>query len=1774
MTKRIIGMFLAVCVMMSTLPTAAFAADEVSAKINGISVPAAGGSIVGEGISGSITFDVESKTLTLENAEISVTTETRAIDIRSGIDTLILKGKNEIKWADESDKTVSIYAISASVSSFLIKGNSRNDSLTVTLPGTKDGYRSAYAISTANCEIRNCSADITVIGGMQNFGDNVAIRVSDLKIKNAALDLIVGKDRQGNVQKAMQGGCVYATGRISIENSYIHAGIYSALGQGAAFYAALQGQGGTTCTDSVIYAESDVLQAGRTICLDGVDTTFSVKNSVLKAKSNQYAFSGYNYAKPTFESSLVELESKDIVMRGPTFGTVSGFTKITATDKNGNVSTYNPGDDLSTLSADSRKVVIESPVHSHCVCGNDTDSGDHTSHSEEIWMPWSSTNTLPNDTGNYYLVNDVSVKSPWFAGWNNGEIKLCLNGKSLIFEKEYLLAHSFTLTDCIGGGGIYGENCNGIAVVSVRGNFNMYGGSIINKGESRFENVGIVTEWDWTSFNLYGGTVGNSSEGCAIWLSGNYGNTPLFNAYGGRVEGILYNPNFGKPVNFFDTEFMSLVRLPKFAKTVGTPNFGENGKYDYIYPIMLENDGVYTEVTDSNKDDVFGDGTVKYELAEEGETEKSVLTLDNAHIKASAGFGTIMPYGIDSEFESYNRDIDIVLIGENTVEETGGGYCISAFPGRTLTFRGDGKLNAVGKGVDLIGGIVDATHIVVESGDISVSSEKYGISSLDFTVNGGKIKIDGDKAAVWPSVYYTEDYGKITVNGGILELFAGENDGKLIDSGSENPSIDLSDGMSMITSSTLDAASAVPTKADNFDAISNAKYLCVFGAHNHCLCGGNEFDGHTTHTETVWQAWTSSDSLPTTAGNYYLANDVTLPAGVTELQDGVSICLNGRKIVGMENNDSKIKANGALTVTDCMASGSVGNFGFRNGRLDMYGGKIAENTRLIIDPGTAFLLSGNSVNEGSISIYGYVDFTMKGNAVNTGKICLKETYNDKSIVFGGRAKGGTVEVEHPNDDAGICIEENAQIAELIGVFHPKIKLSTSDNAEICRTEEIVFSSPKLLGNSKLGSADGNVTILTSDTSKSVEIKDNVQLFGSVTVEMRNDCELLLGDNASVTGELTVMNTGMPGDSSKVVLTGESAVHGKLSCADDKIVFEMGDNAVIDGDIDLKSCNVNGKVTCGGNIIDGIFNDEVVNNGKIMGGIFYGAVSGNGKIEDSAKRTVSFDSKGGSAVESQKILRGQRAVVPADCKKDGYTLGCWSCGGAEYDFSAPVLEDIGLEANWTAKAYTVRFDTKGGSDLEDKNLLWSDKILDGANPPAREDGYEFVGWKYGDVDITADMTYADLAADDSVMSITLTAMWRDVENPTGEIIIKDNRWNKFLKGITFGLFFKETQNVTVIASDNSGGQVKIEYLLSQKELTEEELANAAFKDYAEFGIDPDNEYIIYVRLTDDAGNVSYICSEGIVLDGTVPIIGEIENGRTYCEAQTVTVEDKYIGSVAVNGKEIALDENGRFVLEPSQGEQKITVTDKAGNVSEVTVTVNFGHTPLDDDGDCTTPVMCEFCGKEAIAAKSHDFKGDYVVTKSGHGKKCTNGGCSVSEEEKPHFAEPDGDCTTDDICECGYFVTEAKASHDFGKWVSKGDGAHTRRCLSEGCTAGVETEGCFGGRANCVEKAVCEGCAASYGQIDEKNHENAEHIPAANPTTQSEGNIEYWRCKDCGKYFSDASLTKEIFLSDTVLKRLEPEQAPPKTGESKAIFPALCLLCTAAFVIIKKSNKQK
>ena len=237
-------------------------------------------------------------------------------------------------------------------------------------------------------------------------------------------------------------------------------------------------------------------------------------------------------------------------------------------------------------------------------------------------------------------------------------------------------------------------------------------------------------------------------------------------------------------------------------------------------------------------------------------------------------------------------------------------------------------------------------------------------------------------------------------------------------------------------------------------------------------------------------------------------------------------------------------------------------------------------------------------------------------------------------------------------------------------------------------------------------------------------------------------------------------------------------------------------------------------------------------------------------------------------------------------------------------------------------------------------------------------------------------------------ITLYPVWSDITKPTGEISIGTKSWKTFLNNITFGLFFKDTQTVTITASDNSGDTVTIEYLLSDNELTVAQLDSADFTAYNElFSINPDNKYVIYAKLTDKSGNVAYINTSGIVLDATDPIIKGLENGKTYCETQTVTVTEEYIESVKVNGTAVTLDANNQFTLNPAEGTQTIVVTDKAGNETSVTVTVNDGHTG--GEATCAAKAVCEICGEEygELDSTNHNLEKitakDATVTETGN-----------------------------------------------------------------------------------------------------------------------------------------------------------------------------------------------
>ena len=87
----------------------------------------------------------------------------------------------------------------------------------------------------------------------------------------------------------------------------------------------------------------------------------------------------------------------------------------------------------------------------------------------------------------------------------------------------------------------------------------------------------------------------------------------------------------------------------------------------------------------------------------------------------------------------------------------------------------------------------------------------------------------------------------------------------------------------------------------------------------------------------------------------------------------------------------------------------------------------------------------------------------------------------------------------------------------------------------------------------------------------------------------------------------------------------------------------------------------------------------------------------------------------------------------------------------------------------------------------------------------------------------------------------------------------------------------------------------------------------------------------------------------------------------------------------------------------------------------------------------------------------------------------------------------------------------------------------------------------GGTATCKDKAVCEVCRQPYGELDKGNHADLKKVDAKKATYTKEGNITYWYCAGCGKYYSDAEATKEITKADTVIPRKTHSSNPGSTG---------------------------
>ena len=259
-------------------------------------------------------------------------------------------------------------------------------------------------------------------------------------------------------------------------------------------------------------------------------------------------------------------------------------------------------------------------------------------------------------------------------------------------------------------------------------------------------------------------------------------------------------------------------------------------------------------------------------------------------------------------------------------------------------------------------------------------------------------------------------------------------------------------------------------------------------------------------------------------------------------------------------------------------------------------------------------------------------------------------------------------------------------------------------------------------------------------------------------------------------------------------------------------------------------------------------------------------------------------------------------------------------------------------------------------------------------------------------------------------------------------------------------------------------------------------------------------------------------------------------------------------------------------------------------------------------DCTHKAVCTVCGGEYGEMAAHSFTAEKAeaqylksaatcTKKAVYYKSCAV--CGLSSEG-----------TADEAT----FFSGNALDHNWGAWTSNEDGTHTRTCTVDGCSAGTQTENCIdankdhkcdicdyiisecaddnkdhkcdycgkkltehtGGKATCKDKAKCEVCGAEYGELDAKNHTNLKHFQATAATKTTEGNIEYWYCEGCGKYYSDKDGTKEIKKADTVTAKLKDDSKSPQTGDNfnLALWLSLLLVSGGAAIGTTVVSRKK
>ena len=864
-----------------------------------------------------------------------------------------------------------------------------------------------------------------------------------------------------------------------------------------------------------------------------------------------------------------------------------------------------------------------------------------------------------------------------------------------------------------------------------------------------------------------------------------------------------------------------------------------------------------------------------------------------------------------------------------------------------------------------------------------------------------------------------------------------------------------------------------------------------------------------------------------------------------------------------------IAPGGQLTMTGGNIIGCSAEFG---GGVCIYPRQNGEQIQFSMSGGSIIGCVASDIG-GGVGAYG--TFKMSGPAVI--RSCAVESA-DNFVLGGGVFVDGSFEMSGEATIKG-C-QAISDFANGGGVF-------VNSSRSFVMSNEAKIENCQAISNSSRGRGEGGGVYLANNTkftlSGSAVIQNCTATNSANHGEaygggVSTDCvkEITLADSARIVGCTAANGSGLYITGSQV--PGYGILHANGGSVDGDVVL---------GDTEDGPCTItgsggtvfNGKVTVtpGSTIESGTFNGEVINNGTITGGVFNNTVSGSGTIQGGTFNTPMTGS--GTETDPYQISTADQLKLFRDIVNgsNGQTQnrGAYAVLTADIDLNNEPWTPIGPDRD---SAYTGTFDGQGHTV---KNLSVTVNVQPGRAGlfGCVKDGTIRKLTVAGSVSCTANQGWCG--------GIAGYAMDETIENCASLCTVSCTGIDARVGGIvglvdynSRTLIIRDCYNIGKITgrSDNGSGDAggicgfymngKISNCYNVGEITGSgyvsKIAVSAYNDSR-----PTNCYYLSDTDTDLNGTAKTAAefANGDVLE-------ELKAGQRDNNADPWADECKYL---AAAGKTLPV-----FKGQGDEHTHNGNWTSNGNGKHSRRCTCNVVETQNCSGGTatCTEKAKCAVCGAEYGDVLGHDFTTSWTHDDNEHWKQCSR--CDKKDDVGPHTWD-NGTITTAPTCtkageetysctKCGATKIEpipATGHRWKSEWTSDAT-HHWHECANESydVTDNAGKNGYAehsGGKATCKDKAICEICGDSYGNLDPNNHTDLKHIDAKAATAAEEGNIAYWYCDGCKKYFSDKDGTKEIAKADTVTAKLpggtvKPSaDKSPQTGDNSNLLLWIALL---------------